>query len=49
MPATDTAVGDGKITGSHAKVLGRCLNQRTVEAFAEQETELVATFEVRTP
>ena len=33
MPATDAALADGRITGSHAKVLGRCLNKRTAERF----------------
>lgn len=41
MPATSEAVGAGRITGSHAQVLGRCLNQRTAEVFAEQEEALV--------
>ena len=45
MPATDEAVGEGRITGSHAKVLGRCLNQRTADAFAEQEAKLVGIAE----
>lgn len=45
MPATDAAVGDGRITGSHAKVLGRCLNKRTADVFAEQETKLVGVAE----
>jgi hypothetical protein len=41
MPATDAAIGAGRITGSHAQVLGRCLNQRTADVFAEQEDHLV--------
>lgn len=45
MPATDAAVGAGRITGSHAKVLGRCLNARTAEVFAEHEEELVGIAE----
>ena len=45
MPATDAAVGAGRLTGSHAKVLGRCLNARTAEVFAEHEEELVAVAE----
>ena len=45
MPVTDGAVAEGRITGSHAKVLGRCLNQRTAEVFAEKEGELVAVAE----
>lgn len=45
MPATDAAVGAGRITASHAQVLGRCLNQRTAVAFAEQEDTLVAVAE----
>jgi hypothetical protein len=45
MPATDAAVGDGRITGSHAQVLGRCLNKRTAEVFAEQEDTLVGVAE----
>lgn len=45
MPATDVAVGDGRITGSHAQVLGRCLNERTADVFAEQEHELVGVAE----
>jgi hypothetical protein len=48
MPATDAAVGSGRITGSHALVLGRCLNQRTAEAFAEQEEQLVEIAESMT-
>ncbi|WP_432430670.1 DUF222 domain-containing protein [Salinilacustrithrix flava] len=45
MPATDAAVGDGRITGSHAQVLGRCLNKRTADVFAEQEETLVGIAE----
>src|SRR3546814_16349068 len=45
MPATDAAVGAGRLTGSHAKVLGRCLNARTAEVFAEHEAALVAVAE----
>jgi len=45
MPATDVAVGDGRITGSHAHVLSRCLNKRTAEVFAEQEEKLVGVAE----
>lgn len=45
MPATDVAVGEGRITASHAQVLGRCLNQRTTEVFAEQEAQLVGVAE----
>lgn len=45
MPATDAAVGAGRITGSHGKVLGRCLNARTAEVFVEHEVELVGIAE----
>ncbi|HEU5082672.1 MAG TPA: DUF222 domain-containing protein [Acidimicrobiales bacterium] len=45
MPATDAAVGEGRITSSHAQVLGRCLNQRTAVVFAEQEETLVGIAE----
>lgn len=45
MPATDAAVGEGRLTGSHAQVLGRCLNQRTAAVFAEQEEQLVGIAE----
>jgi hypothetical protein len=45
MPATDAAVGEGRVTGSHAQVLGRCLNERTAEVFAEQEDVLVGVAE----
>lgn len=45
MPATDLAVGDGRITGSHAHLLARCRNQRTAEVFAEQEVAPVGVAE----
>lgn len=45
MPVTDAAVGAGRLTASHAQVLGRCLNQRTAEVFAEQEPMLVEVAE----
>lgn len=48
MPETDAAVGEGRLTASHAQVLGRCLNQRTAAAFAEQESQLVAVAETLT-
>jgi hypothetical protein len=41
MPATDAAVGEGRLTASHAQVLSRCLNTRTATVFAEKEDELV--------
>lgn len=37
MPATASALGAGEITHSHANVLSRALNPRTVEAFARDE------------
>ncbi|WP_436794808.1 DUF222 domain-containing protein [Actinospongicola halichondriae] len=41
MPATDAAVADGSITGSHANVLTRAQNPRTLDAFARDENTLV--------
>lgn len=43
MPATSEAVAAGDITHSHAQVLARALNPRTVEAFARDEAMLVGT------
>lgn len=42
MPVTDEALAEGSITHSHAHVLARALNRRTVEAFARDEGMLVA-------
>jgi hypothetical protein len=42
MPETDAALADGAITHTHAQVLARALNPRTVEAFARDEGMLVA-------
>lgn len=43
MPATAAAVAAGDITHSHAQVLARALNPRTVDAFARDESMLVGT------
>lgn len=41
MPVTSAALDEAEITESHATVLGRALNPRTVEAFARDEEMLV--------
>lgn len=41
MPATSAALDAGEITESHARVLGKALNPRTVEAFERDEKKLV--------
>ncbi len=41
MPATSEALDAAQITGSHAQVLSRALNSRTVDAFARDEELLV--------
>jgi len=43
MPATSAALAAGAITHSHAHVLSRALNPRTVDAFARDEAMLVGT------
>ncbi len=45
MPETSAAFRTGEITGSHAHVLARALNPRTVEAFARDEAVLVGAAE----
>jgi len=41
MPATRAAVAAGDITHSHARVLARALNPRTVDAFARDEAGIL--------
>lgn len=43
MPATAAAVAGGEITHTHARVLARALNARTVDAFARDEDLLVGS------